>query len=56
MSAEINNPPHTTYFVARSADGSVLHVGETQPGQVTTTGQPVLELSGGLLACFFIRD
>lgn len=40
---EINKPAATVYYVARAADGSVLHSGETHSDQVTTTGQPVLE-------------
>lgn len=41
--SEIAYPATTKRFVARNADGSVLHVGVTEPQQVTTTGQPVLE-------------
>lgn len=40
---EISKPAAIVYYVARAADGSVLHIGETHPDQVTTTGQPVLE-------------
>lgn len=42
---EIAKPERATYFIARSADGSVVHYGITQPHQVTTTGQGVLEFS-----------
>lgn len=37
---EINKPTSATYWVARNADGSVLHHGVTDTNQVTTTGQP----------------
>lgn len=37
---EINKPTEATYWVARNADGSVLHHGVTDTNQVTTTGQP----------------
>lgn len=36
---EINNPARTTYFCAYS-DGTITHCGITEPGQVTTSGQP----------------
>jgi len=42
---EIVKPKDATFFVARSADGSVLHKGVTEPNQITSTGQPVLEHS-----------
>lgn len=45
MSLEISKPTETVYWVARNADGSVLHEGTTSPDQVTTTGQPVLDES-----------
>jgi hypothetical protein len=41
--SEINKPERATYYVARAADGSILHEGVTLPGQVTTSGQPVFE-------------
>lgn len=41
--SEIAYPATTKRFVARNTDGSVLHVGVTEPQQVTTTGQPVLD-------------
>jgi hypothetical protein len=41
MSRQINNPEYRTYFVARDEDGNVLHVGYTDPGSYTTTGQEV---------------
>lgn len=39
---EIINPERTTYFIAYGPNGTV-HTGVTEPGQVTTTGQPSLE-------------
>jgi hypothetical protein len=39
---EIAFPEQRTYYVARDESGAVLHVGYTEPDQVTTTGQPVL--------------
>jgi hypothetical protein len=41
---EIKYPEHRTYYVARSENGGVLHTGQTMPNQVTTTGQPVLDV------------
>lgn len=41
--SEIAYPETEQHYVARSEDGSVLHVGVTASDQVTTTGQPVLE-------------
>lgn len=41
--SEIAYPETEQHYIARSADGSVLHVGVTASDQVTTTGQPVLE-------------
>lgn len=41
--AEINKPASRVYWVARDENGDVLHVGYTDPGQVTTTGQGVLD-------------
>jgi len=43
MSHEIHKPERATYYVARAADGSILHEGVTLPGQVTTSGQAVFE-------------
>lgn len=43
--AEIFKPAETVHWIARNADGSVLHQGTTSPDQVTTTGQPVLDES-----------
>jgi len=40
--AEINKPPTTQYWICHNADGSVMHFGQTESDQVTTTGQPVL--------------
>lgn len=45
MSHEINNPESVRYLIARNNDGTVIHLVETHPGQVTTTGQPVLEVT-----------
>ena len=41
--AEINKPTTTQYWICHNDDGSVMHFGQTEPDQVTTTGQPVLE-------------
>jgi len=38
----INNPEHRVHYVARAADGSVLHYGVVEPGQYMSTGQPVV--------------
>lgn len=43
MSLEISKPATARYFIARNADGSVLHTGRTDTNQVTTTGLPFLE-------------
>ena len=40
--AEINKPTTTQYWICHNADGSVMHFGQTESDQVTTTGQPVL--------------
>jgi len=40
---EIAKPERATYFIARNGDGTIVHYGVTQPNQVTTTGQSVLE-------------
>ena len=48
----ISKPTETKWWVARSADGSTLHYGSTEPDQVTTSGQPAFEISddqGGML-------
>jgi hypothetical protein len=39
--SEIKFPQQRTYYVARDTSGNVLHVGYTDPDQVTTSGQPV---------------
>jgi hypothetical protein len=39
----ITNPSAAKWFVARNADGSVLHTGRTDVDQVTATGQPTLQ-------------
>lgn len=52
--SEITHPARSTYFVAFGP--TATHIGITEPGQVTTTGQPSLESSAdeneylGLLA------
>jgi hypothetical protein len=40
---EIYKPEKAVYFVAKNADGSIAHTGVTPPGNVTTTGQAILE-------------
>lgn len=42
---EISKPTIKTFWIARNSDGSVLHMGETNPNQVTSTGQEVFEYS-----------
>lgn len=37
---ELNKPERATYYVA-TGPGGIVHTGLTEPGQVTTTGQPV---------------
>jgi hypothetical protein len=49
MTLEVKYPEKRTYYVARDADGVILHVGHTDPDQVTTTGQAVL-VSGSRLS------
>lgn len=44
MPGKIEKPVHLAYFTARNGDGSVLHRGQTQPNQVTETGQETLEV------------
>ncbi len=43
----INNTIEATesiiYWIARSNDNSVVHIGETSPGQVTSSGQEIME-------------
>jgi len=39
----ISLPGTAKWFVARNADGSVLHTGRTDVDQVTATGQPTLD-------------
>jgi len=46
--SEIKYPSERTYYVARDAQGLVLHVGYTDPDQVTTTGQYEL-IAGSIL-------
>jgi len=41
--AEIKYPITKQFWICHNADGSVMHFGETDTNQVTTTGQPVLE-------------
>lgn len=43
MPNEIKYPAERTYYVAHDENGDVLHVGYTEPNQVTTTGQSVLD-------------
>lgn len=40
---QIVHPERRTYYTAKSVDGSILHTGYTEVGQVTTSGQPVFE-------------
>lgn len=40
---EIKFPATKQHWVCHNADGSVMSEGVTEPNQVTTTGQPVLE-------------
>ena len=40
---EINKPTNKNYWVATATDGSVVHIGETNPNQVTTTGLDSLD-------------
>jgi hypothetical protein len=40
---EIKSPEQTTYWIARSKDGSVCHHGVIDKGLVVATGQPELE-------------
>lgn len=42
---EISKPTESKWWIARNGDGSVLHQGINEPDQVTTTGQPTLDLS-----------
>ena len=37
--AEIKFPDESTYYVANSINGKIIHYGITDPNQVTTTGQ-----------------
>ena len=39
---EIRKPSEGNYWVAKSNDGSVVHVGFTEPNQVTSTGLDIL--------------
>ena len=38
---KIEKPANKTFWVARNADGSVLHAGKTDSNQTTVSGQPV---------------
>lgn len=40
---EIKFPTTTQHWICHNEDGSVMSEGVTEPNQVTTTGQPVLE-------------
>jgi len=40
---EINKPTNKNYWVATATDGSVVHIGETNPNQVTSTGLDSLD-------------
>ncbi len=40
MPGKIEKPARTKFWIARNADGSVLHYGQTEPDQVTESGQP----------------
>lgn len=40
---EIRYPQNKKYWICHNEDGSVMHFGETDINQVTSTGQPVLE-------------
>ena len=39
----ISKPSRTKFWVVRNADGERVHVGETEPGQVTDTGLAEIE-------------
>lgn len=45
MAIHIVKPTRRTFFVARNANASIRHDGETSPDQVTSTGQPFLDQS-----------
>jgi hypothetical protein len=49
--AEIKFPDESTYYVANSMDGKIVHYGITDPNQVTTTGQPIFNTFKTKLAC-----
>ena len=40
---EVKYPVITKHWICHNADGSVMHTGTTEPNQVTSTGQPVLD-------------
>jgi len=40
---EIKFPNKTNYWSCHNTDGSVLHIGQTEPDQVTSTGLIILE-------------
>jgi len=48
MNHEINHPAEATHFVFYGPDGT-KHVGVTQPGQVTTSGQPSMVSSSDVM-------
>lgn len=39
---EISKPAQTTYWIAKDADGNIVHVGIVEPNQVVTTPQATL--------------
>jgi len=43
MIKEIKYPANKKHWICYNADGSVMHFGETEPNQVTSTGLPTLE-------------
>jgi hypothetical protein len=42
---EIKKPSNTKYWIVHNEDGSVMHMGKTEPNQVTTTGQPMFNIA-----------
>ena len=48
---ELKYPNESTYYVANSVDGKIIHYGITDPNQVTITGQPVFETFATKLLC-----
>jgi len=49
--AEIKFPDESTYYVANSINGKIIHYGITDPNQVTTTGQPLFNVFKTKQAC-----